>query len=174
MKALAIASAALMLAGCATMTRGRTEKFEIQTVPEGATATLSTGQTCVTPCSLTLPRKKKFKVTLEKDGYKKATAKVTNKVSNAGTAGFLGNALIGGVIGAGLDAADGATLDLVPNPLKVTMKPETPAGEKPPAGEQPKEAPPKTLAQPKQPEAPPSSAPAPAQSPGGTKPPPMS
>jgi hypothetical protein len=43
-------------------------------------------------------------------------------VAGAGGAGFLGNALIGGVIGAGVDATSGAMLDLSPNPLNVQLE----------------------------------------------------
>ena len=34
-----------------------------------------------------------------------------------------GNVLLGGVIGAGIDVASGAMLNLVPNPLVVTLEP---------------------------------------------------
>jgi hypothetical protein len=36
--------------------------------------------------------------------------------------GVAGNVLVGGIIGLGVDAATGASQDLVPNPLKVTLQ----------------------------------------------------
>jgi hypothetical protein len=35
-----------------------------------------------------------------------------------------GNVLVGGVIGLGVDMYTGASQDLVPNPVKVTLEPE--------------------------------------------------
>lgn len=43
-------------------------------------------------------------------------------MSDAGTAGMIGNVVFGGVIGVGVDATSGATLDLYPNPVRVTLK----------------------------------------------------
>lgn len=65
-------------------------------------------------------------VTVSKEGYETAEVSLPSRLAGAGTAGFLGNALIGGVIGGGVDIATGATLSHVPNPLKVTLvkKPE--------------------------------------------------
>jgi len=34
-----------------------------------------------------------------------------------------GNVLLGGIIGAGVDAATGATKKLTPNPIRVTLNP---------------------------------------------------
>ena len=41
--------------------------------------------------------------------------------AGAGTAGFVGNALLGGPIGAGWDVASGAMTNLTPNPLNVVL-----------------------------------------------------
>ena len=46
------------------------------------------------------------------------------KVAGSGGAAMAGNVLVGGLIGAGVDASSGAMLDLVPNPMKVTLEPE--------------------------------------------------
>ena len=117
------AAAALTLSACATITRGSSQKFTIESSPTEADAKLSTGQTCVTPCTLTLKRKSQFKVTVSKDGYKPSETEVHGKIKGGGAAGFAGNAIVGGLIGAGVDAATGASLSLDPNPLKVTLVP---------------------------------------------------
>ncbi len=49
----------------------------------------------------------------------------------AGFAGFAGNILLGGIIGMGADAATGATLEHVPNPVSATLVPIS----RPPGGE---------------------------------------
>ena len=115
--------AGLMLSACASITRGTKEAFVIETNPPGAHAELSNGFDCTTPCSLRLPRRSNFVVTLTKDGYETVTANITNTTSGAGAAGMAGNVLVGGIIGIAVDAGTGATQDLTPNPLSVTMLP---------------------------------------------------
>ena len=51
---------------------------------------------------------------------------VKTQVAGSGVAGFAGNVLIGGVIGMGADAYTGATLEHVPNPVFVTLRPVPP------------------------------------------------
>jgi len=120
---LGVVIAALSLSACASVTRGTTEAFVIETDPPGAQAELSNGRHCTTPCTLTLPRRSNFTVTLTKDGYEDINANVTNTTSGAGAAGMAGNVLIGGLIGVAVDATTGATQDLTPNPLSVRMVP---------------------------------------------------
>ena len=62
-------------------------------------------------------------MTIEKEGYKTATYNVTHEMAGGGGAGMAGNLLLGGVIGAAVDANSGATQRLVPNPLTVTLEP---------------------------------------------------
>lgn len=112
------------LSGCATITRGTSEAWMVDSRPPGALVELSTGQRCVTPCTLQLTRKHSFTVTLRKDGYRTVTTQVVSQVAGAGAAGMAGNVLVGGIIGAGVDAASGATKELKPNPLFVELEPE--------------------------------------------------
>ncbi len=90
----------LLLTACASVTRGTTEEFVINSDPEGAKAILSNGQTCITPCTLKLKRKHSFSVRFEKDGFIPAEATVDSHV-----------------------AAAGAAKGLSPNPLTVAMAP---------------------------------------------------
>ncbi|MDH4071559.1 MAG: PEGA domain-containing protein [Gammaproteobacteria bacterium] len=123
---LSILSLALVMTGCASITRGTKEAFVIETTPPGATATLSDGMTCQTPCSVKVKRRGDFVVTLEKAGYETIESTVTSSVDGAGAAGMAGNVLVGGIIGAGIDAGTGAMHSHKPNPLSVTL---VPAGE---------------------------------------------
>ena len=67
---------AFMVTGCASITRGTNEIFSIQTIPAGVSARLSNGFYCTTPCSMVIPRKGNFTVTLEKEGYESVTTNV--------------------------------------------------------------------------------------------------
>ena len=122
-RTIAIVLMLAALSGCASITRGTTEAYAIETIPPGATASLSNGLTCTTPCSLKVKRRGDFVVTIERDGYEPVTASITSSVDGAGAAGMAGNVLIGGLIGAGIDAGTGAMHSHKPNPLRVTMVP---------------------------------------------------
>jgi hypothetical protein len=125
MKVLYFAAAALLLTGCATITRGTNDTWTVNTSPAGAAVRTSNQFACdSTPCTFKMPRKSQFDVTITKAGYKTWTGKVTNHVSGGGGAGMAGNVLVGGLIGMGVDASSGAMLDLVPNPLTVTLEKE--------------------------------------------------
>jgi len=115
------AVAALLLPGCATVTRGTSQKFAIESTPPQAEVALSTGQSCVTPCRLKLKRKHGFTATFTKAGYETYRVEVKSKFSGGGAAATAGNVLIGGLIGAAVDGSSGALNNLTPNPLKVKL-----------------------------------------------------
>lgn len=116
-------SCSIHLNACATITRGSSEAFHVDTDPPGAEVKLSTGETCTTPCTLEKKRKASFTVAINKDGYEPINASVQSQVAGAGAAGMAGNVVFGGIIGAGIDAGTGATKELVPNPLEVNLQP---------------------------------------------------
>jgi len=120
-----ILAALLMNTACATITRGTTEAFEVQTTPSGAKVTTTLGLSCEpTPCVIPkVSREAEFAVTIEKEGYKTGTYNVTHEMSGGGGAGMAGNVILGGGIGALIDANNGATQQLVPNPLVVELEP---------------------------------------------------
>jgi hypothetical protein len=53
-----------------------TESIQFETEPVGATATLSTGQNCKTPCAVSVPADKPFSVTFTLAGYQPASEQV--------------------------------------------------------------------------------------------------
>ncbi len=127
-QALSVAALAMTVGGCATILRGTEQDFTIVSTPPGATAKLSTGETCVTPCDLRLPRKQGFDVSFTMDGYESGAAHIASGWSSGGTQTFIiGNIILGGLIGMGVDASNGSTRDLYPNPLEVTLVPVAPA-----------------------------------------------
>ena len=118
-----IAAACSMLGACATVTRGTHTQFAVQSEPPGAEAVTTTGFSCrATPCQMKLPRKEAFDVTVSKPGYKPQVVHVQSRVQAGGAAGFVGNAAIGGVLGAVIDASSGAMNDLVPSRVNVTLE----------------------------------------------------
>jgi hypothetical protein len=50
---------------------------------------------------------------------------VEAKLAGSGAAGVAGNILIGGVVGVVTDVASGASNDLVPNPVKLKLEPQS-------------------------------------------------
>src|SRR5512138_2143255 len=115
-------SAAIMLAGCASITRGHQDQVQITSDPPGATARTSMGHTCVTPCSLQFSRKDEFSVVFTLAGYETREVPVRTQLANAGVAGFAGNVLLGGAVGMVVDAASGATNEHCPNPVAVKLR----------------------------------------------------
>jgi len=132
--------AAGSLGACATVTRGSSDAWVINTDPSGARVETTNGHQCqATPCAIKMKRKSNFTATVTKEGYKTATVTVSHKTSNGGAAGVAGNVLLGGVIGLGVDLATGASQDLTPNPVTLKLEPVVKAAEAPKA-DQPKPA----------------------------------
>lgn len=123
--ALLIVGACAGSTACATVTRGTNEAWTIETNPIGAAVRTTVGFACdATPCTFKMPRKSEFDVTVTKPGYKTVTTHVTHQTAGAGAAGMAGNVILGGVIGVGVDAVSGATQELKPNPLSLTLEKE--------------------------------------------------
>jgi hypothetical protein len=110
----------VLLAGCATITRGTGEVLVVETEPAGATVAIQPGNVqCKSPCSVELKRKKDYKVAISKEGYETVNTDVLSQIVSAGAAGMAGNVLLGGIIGLGV----GGTKGLKPNPVRVTLSP---------------------------------------------------
>lgn len=131
MRMLVMAASCLMLGGCATITRGSSDAWQIDSDPQGARVETTNGHFCeATPCAIRMKRDSEFTATVTKPGYKPATVQVTNKISGEGGAGLAGNIILGGVIGLGVDTATGAAKDLVPNPAFVKLEKDDDTKEK--------------------------------------------
>jgi hypothetical protein len=121
-RALVLVGAALSLPACATITRGTTQSFTVESTPSGAQVSTSNGFQCdATPCTFRMPRKDAFRATVSMDGYVTQEHEIDSGMSGAGGAGFAGNVLVGGLIGMTVDANSGAMKDLKPNPLVVNL-----------------------------------------------------
>jgi hypothetical protein len=125
--AIGSAAACVLLCACASVTRGSTDAWEVNSDPIGARVETTNGFSCdATPCAIRMKRKSEFVATVIKPGYKPATISVTHKTAKAGAAGMAGNVLVGGLIGVVVDSSTGATQDLVPNPAFVKLEPAGP------------------------------------------------
>ena len=70
MRALALVGVALSLPACATITRGSSQEFTVESTPPGARVSTSNGFQCdATPCTFRMPRKDEFRATVSMDGY---------------------------------------------------------------------------------------------------------
>jgi len=114
---------ATALTGCATITRGTKEVLVVESEPTGADVRLSTGLTGKTPASFKVGRRGGFVVTIEKEGYETVQVQVESQIAGAGAAGMAGNVILGGLIGAAIDAGSGSMLELKPNPITVRLVP---------------------------------------------------
>jgi len=122
-KLLIISSLLVITIGCASITRGSKDTLVVNSDPSGAKVSLSIGLSGKTPCAFKVSRKGGFLVKIEKEGYETIELQVVGQISGGGAAGMAGNVILGGIIGAGVDAATGATKDLKPNPIDVKLVP---------------------------------------------------
>jgi hypothetical protein len=112
-----------LLGGCASITSGTKQSVSVITPPtSGAMCSLSNNKGSwyinQTPGSVTVHQSyKDLNVICNKKGYRSANQKVKSKTK----AMAFGNAIFGGVIGAGVDAASGAAYKY-PSVITVPMK----------------------------------------------------
>jgi len=122
-RALALVGVALSLPACATITRGSSQEFTVESTPPGARVSTSNGFQCdATPCTFRMPRKDAFRATVSMNGYVTQDHQISSGISGSGAAGMAGNVIFGGVIGAVVDGTSGAMNDLTPNPLVVILR----------------------------------------------------
>jgi hypothetical protein len=114
---LLLGIAALMANGCATIMTGTTEKIRFTSTPPGATAKVASGQEVTTPGDLDLQRDRSYEVRFEKEGCLPARRSI-NQTSNNW---FIGNVLLGGLIGMLVDSSNGAAYHLEPRVVDATL-----------------------------------------------------
>ncbi|MES1201338.1 MAG: PEGA domain-containing protein [Pseudomonadota bacterium] len=130
MKSLIALALIAPLAACATMARHTTQDLNIESEPAGASVSASKGMSCApTPCTLHhVKREAHFTITVSAPGYETATQEITHATSPTGAAAMAGTiALPGGLALSLIDANFGATQDLKPSPVHVTLHPAAPA-----------------------------------------------
>jgi hypothetical protein len=116
------------IAGCATIMEGTGQSVAIQTTPPGATCTIvreggTLGQVASTPGSIRIDKSKNdLVVSCSKPGY--ATSTITESPKFVGTT--FGNIILGGGVGAIVDASTGANYEY-PNQITMSLAAYIPA-----------------------------------------------
>lgn len=119
------AAASLALGGCATVINGTSQDVKFRSDPGGAQVKLTGGQSCTTPCEVSLKRRHDLRADFSKTGFKPAYVLIQSKTGGA----MAGNLLLGGIIGGAVDAANGASNHLSPSPVNVKLAAEGTAEE---------------------------------------------
>lgn len=102
--------------GCATLINGTTQMIPVSSSPSGALVTVN-GQTRRTPCTLKLRRGRAYMVAVSMPGFVTQTRHLVRVPTDA----TIGNVLVGGLIGMGIDVLSGAKYKLVPESLHVSL-----------------------------------------------------
>ena len=113
----ALAAASFGVTGCATVVNGTSQPVAFNSDPTGAVVKLVSGQSCTTPCQYEMKRGKDSLVTYTKDGYQPVKVYIQSRTGGA----TFGNLIAGGIIGGVVDASNGASNHLYPDPVYVRM-----------------------------------------------------
>ena len=117
--AAALAAAMCMLAGCASIVHGASEKVRLDSDPGGAEVVIDDTRHVNTPAVVSLSRKTDHKLKFHKPGYQDDTETLTSSVS----AWVFGNLVSGGLVGAAIDVSDGAARKLSSDQVNASLRP---------------------------------------------------
>lgn len=120
-----IAVVGLMLtSACATAIKGTTEDVVFKSDPSGARVSTTNGFSCTTPCTIRMDRDDEFVATFKLAGLEKRVT-VGTDYADGSAAAIAGTVLFAPLliapIGLAVDAASGANLTHVPNPVAVSF-----------------------------------------------------
>jgi hypothetical protein len=122
-RAALLAAVLLVSVRCATVAHGTTQAIRVESEPPGAVVSLNCVENSVpllgrTPITIQVQRKSKScAVGLAKEGYVPTTVPLQRTLSGV----YIGNLLVGGVVGLVADAADGAMYKQGPPVVHVTL-----------------------------------------------------
>ncbi len=115
--ASALLAASVGLSGCATVLNGTSQPVEFESEPTGAVIETLAGQTCTTPCAFEMRRGDDSMVTFTAAGYEPVGIYLQSRTGGS----MAGNLLAGGIIGGVVDASNGASNHLHPDPVYIRM-----------------------------------------------------
>lgn len=132
------------MSACTSVVRGTKQKYPITSQPSAANVVIKrvyangdkagqevkpgTQQTCTTPCYLKIKRGRNITVTVSKPGYKTQVIPVQSVITGSGVGTMTaGNFLLGGGIGAIVDASNGSTRSLYPDHVDAVLEPDAAA-----------------------------------------------
>ena len=116
---LLVAPLFFLTQGCASIFKGTTQPIPIASDPSGADIVLDGKVMGQTPKTLALKRKGTYVVTIQKPGFEQQSVPIVRNIGGA----VWGNAIAGGLIGWGVDAASGAQYNLSPESVSVKLLP---------------------------------------------------
>jgi hypothetical protein len=123
-KALCLAAALFIFTGCATCVTGVWQTVPVDSNPQGAKVSVSSGQEGVTPCAFKLQRDRAHILKIDYQAYKTKQIVLKKVISAA----VLGNLISFGILGAVIDSLNGAAFKLSPEEVYVDFaKPEASA-----------------------------------------------
>jgi hypothetical protein len=118
-KVFAAAILIVLTSGCATIVKGTTQKVPIASDPSNADVIVDGNLMGQTPTTVVLKRKHDHLLVVQKAGFAPKSVAVVKDVGGA----VWGNILAGGLIGWGVDAADGSQYNLIPSTVSVKLDP---------------------------------------------------
>lgn len=113
------------LGACATVVSGTKQKVSFDSNAKGAKVTLTSGESCNTPCKIKVKRKYDQRADFSHEGYQPTYVLLQSRLGGS----TAGNLLLGGIIGGVVDGTNGASNHLSPNPVNVQMVPVGETGE---------------------------------------------
>ncbi len=112
---LVVVALSLPQINCATIVRGTSQDVAVSTSPPGATVTVEDENRGVTPVTLTLKKKNKYRIVLSKEGYEDVVVNLDKNFKFAPT--IIGNIFSWGLIGIIVDLANGSAYQLSPEAI---------------------------------------------------------
>ncbi|WP_410222016.1 PEGA domain-containing protein [Pedobacter sp.] len=109
--------AALSLTGCATIISGSKQEMQFNSTPTNATVFVDGKEMGKTPFSTKLTRKENHNVQIKLDGFKPYDLEVRKQFNEW----YLGNLLLGGIIGLVIDPITGALYRLTPKEVNAQL-----------------------------------------------------
>lgn len=114
-----IFTALFLLVGCGAIFTGTKQEISINSNPPGAKVTIKpTGQTGITPFTVSLEKKNQYTLLFEMEGYKPKEAFIDRNMR----AGILILDILNGLVGVVVDAATGGWYKLSPTTVTVTLE----------------------------------------------------
>lgn len=107
----------LLMSSCATIVSGSKQKVKFSSNPSSATIFIDEVEVGKTPFEIKLARKMEHSVLIKLEGYQTYKTNLTKKFN----AWYIGNILVGGLIGIIIDPITGAIYNLTPNEINAEM-----------------------------------------------------
>jgi hypothetical protein len=107
----------LLFSSCATIISGSKQKISFASTPSAASIFIDEVEVGKTPFEMKLARNSEHAVMIKLDGYQTYQTRLTKKFN----AWYLGNILIGGIIGLIIDPVTGAIYNLSPDQINAQL-----------------------------------------------------